>query len=109
MKINTYDPKKQKLVLAGTLVNGVFTKKVSSKHYMKIVQGYGIQEDVIRQLAEAGCKKIILKTVTGNLESDFSDWLSPSIKVLDYGHGKQRFFPDRLMHKKSVDRITSSW
>jgi hypothetical protein len=91
MKITTYDVKKGKTVLAGELENKVFTKKVTSKHFMRKFQAYGIQEDVIQQLWEKGCDKIVIQTSTVVWESPMHVWLQPNIKVMDFGHGKQRF------------------
>ena len=62
---------------------------------MRKFQAYAIQEDIIEQLKKLDCQKVVFKTITGILESNFSDWLLPNIKVLDYGHGKQRFLPIR--------------
>lgn len=99
MKITTYDPKKRKVVLAGDLEADVFTKKVSSKHFMKLFQAYGIQEDVIHKLKEQNCKTIRLVTPTQTYEASLNIWLLPHIKVMDYGHGKQRFLGVKDMRK----------
>jgi len=58
-----------------------------------MVKGYGIQEKVIQKLKELGCEEIQIHKQFLSYKSKFSDWLKPEIKVLDYGHGKQRFFP----------------
>jgi len=100
----TFDPKKNKVVKAGELHNDIFLKKVGVKHFMNIIQGYGIQEDVIQQLVEKGCSKIILETPTGLLESNLSIWLEPNIKVLNYGHGPQRFMPVKYMQRRSNEK-----
>ena len=102
MKILTYDIKKSKLVKAGDYdyTTRTFRKVVSSRHLMKMFEAYAIQENVIEQLKERSCEKIILKTPTRTLESSFLDWLSQDIKVMDFGHGKQRFFPINRMYEK---------
>jgi len=95
MKILAYDKKKEKLVKVGDYDYGtrIFHKVAKANHLMEMFESYGIQENVIEQLKERGCEKIILKTPTRILESSFSDWLTPDIKVMDFGHGKQRFLP----------------
>jgi len=64
-------------------------------------QAYEIQEDVIQKLKEANCTMVRFKTPTDILESDFTDWLQPNIKVIDYGHGKQRFLGVKDMRRKN--------
>jgi len=100
-KIRTYDPKKSKLIMAGEFddKDKSFYKKCKPQHFMKIVGGYGIQEDVIQQLKEMDCEKIYLTTNTGKYVNPFKDWLARDIKVLNYGHGKQRFFPLSRMER----------
>ena len=97
MKILTYDSVKGRMVVAGELEGAIFTKKVKADHYIRILNAYGIQEVVIQQLKEKGCSSIVLKLPSMRLMSSLSDWLAPNIKILDYGHGKQRFLPVRMM------------
>jgi len=102
VKILTYDPKKQKQVLAGSInKNNIFIKKVTKKHYHRILQGYGIQEEVLTQLFEKDVKIVRIITPTNVYETKLKDWLNGSkfIFIRDYGHGKQRFFPINLMNK----------
>lgn len=97
MTITTYDVRKSKIVKAGALIDGVFIKECNSKHFMKIHQGYGIQEDVIQKLIENKCEKVMIKTTTEVLISNLIDWLQFGV-VSDYGNGKQRFLPVRKMN-----------
>ena len=85
----TYDPKKKKKVVAGTLIDGAFWKRVKAEHFMKVEQGYGIQEDVIQRLKEMKCSTVLIATPTFTYEMSFSDWERAPIK--DYGNGLQRF------------------
>ena len=89
MIIKTVDPKKSKLIVAGTFKDGIFYKKVSPKHYMVKERGYGIQEDVIQQLKELGCTMINTKTKTHEYLFNFTELLHKGLR--NYGHGDQRF------------------
>lgn len=93
MKILTYDPKKKKQILAGHYRDGIFVKRVTSKHFMQKFQAYGIQEVVYQRLREEGCKLIVFLAGASTLVSKIADW--EKMKVLDFGHGKQRFLPIR--------------
>jgi hypothetical protein len=94
MKLFTFDPKKQKQVLAGEVLKDFFGfdyfyKKVKKNHFMVKEKSYGISEDVLQQLIHLGVTKIIIETKTKKIESTLEQWLNCPIK--DYGHGKQRF------------------
>lgn len=97
MKINTFDPIKNKHVCAGEFdpTTLTFTKKVSPRHYMIIEHGYGISENVLRTLQELGCCKIKIITKMKEYNSILSDWMCRPI--MDYGHGKQRFLSVEIM------------
>ena len=100
-KMLTYDPKKKKYVSAGEFDGKRFYSVKKAKHFHRITQSYAMQEDVIAKLVEGDCQEVFLKTPTGVLVSKFKDWLSPDIKVLDYGHGKQRFMPIKRLAKRT--------
>lgn len=101
VKLNTYDPQKKKIVLVGRVYGDMsFHKEVEAKHFMRICQGYGIQEVVVEKLVEIGIKTIILHTSDGGmLCSKLKDWLEPDIRVMDFGAGKQRFLPVKRMRR----------
>jgi len=103
LKLFTYDPQKKKTVLVGELhEDKSFHKEVKSSHFMRVCQGYGIQENVIEKLVEVGVEKVILHTSDGGkLSSKLSDWLEPDIRVMDFGAGKQRFLPVNRMRRSS--------
>lgn len=91
MIINTYDPKKRQNVFVGYFENQVFYKKVSTIHFMKIENGYGIQEDVLQKLHSLNCQRIIIDNNASIFETSLIDWLKRPIK--NYGNGPQRFLP----------------
>jgi len=103
-KIYTFDPQKKRIVFAGIFYNRNFFKKVDQRHFMRMVQGYGIQEDVIERLLKRGCEKVILKTPLCLLVSNFSDWLEEDIDSIDYGSGKQVFLPVKRMKRIKLGR-----
>ena len=101
MIIKTWDKKKQKHVVAGKVEGGAYHRKViDSKHLMRKFDAYAIQEDVIEQLQDLNIGDIIITSQDNVYFSTSSDWLQPNIRVMDFGHGKQRFLPRRYMIKK---------
>lgn len=102
VEIPTYDPKKKKNVLAGFYdrQEKTFYRYVKPEHYMKIVGGYGIQEDVVQKLIKLGCSAIKIKAQDGIYFSEIEKWLTPDIRAMDFGHGKQRFLPLVRMTKE---------
>lgn len=103
MKILDYDPKKRKMVLCGELSDGTFLRTVGSKHFMRVIGGYGIQEGAFQEILEKGCKKIVIyEAHTKNYwESDISNWLE-HCHIADYGNGKQRFLSLKYMHTHKI-------
>lgn len=93
MKIATLDPKKNSSVICGNYDEDTktFTKKVTHKHYMRIVGGYGIQEDVFEKLLVLGCQKIVIETPNQVYSSYIDTWTKPGIRVMNFGSGNQRF------------------
>jgi hypothetical protein len=92
MKLYTYDPQKNKRVFVGNYneYNKCFIKRVNSKHFMRIENGYGIQEDIIQLLKNKNCQEVkIIPTDAQIIISKFEDWLKKPIK--NYGSGFQRF------------------
>lgn len=106
MEVLSFDPKKGKKILCGELVGDTFFRWVDPKHFMRVVQGYGIQNDAFQTVLARGAKKIVLKeTATEQRwESKTDDWLKFG-NIADYGHGKQRFLSLRYMrtHKLPED------
>lgn len=99
MKLLTFDPRKRKQVLVGEIIGDTLFRNVTTKHFMRVLDGYGIQEDAMRQLVSRGVHKIVIKeTDTGKQwESLESDWALHG-KSADYGNGKQRFLSLKYMH-----------
>lgn len=99
-KLTCYDPHKKKVVLVGNLVGDTLFRNVESKHFMRLLQGYGIQEVAFQEFIEKGGKYIIEKVLPTNdmWKSKKEDWLAHG-KVMDYGWGKQRFLSLKYMSK----------
>ncbi len=101
MKVNAYDPKKDKKVFAGVYLTdkSIFIKTVSQKNFMIVEDGYGIQWEVMKQLKEWGCKEIHIKLNKEVYEVNFETWYENG-NIKNYGHGKQSFFKLKGMWKK---------
>lgn len=101
MKFLTFDPKKRSKVLVGDIVGDTLTKKVNpAKHFMRVVDGYGIQYQAIQELKEMGIKTIVIEESTGkSWKSPLSNWEEHS-KTADYGNGKQVFLSLKYMSLK---------
>lgn len=97
-KAYCFDPKYRKYMRMGTVIGDVFFKTVEAKHFMKIVNGYGLQYDAFAQFVMRGVKKIeVLERHTGNTWlSDVVTWTVHG-KVADYGRGKQIFLSLKYM------------
>ena len=91
--IKVYDKAKCEEIKAGELSDGVFLRRVMPWHYMYKVKGYGIQETVIQLLIEKKAELVVIQASAHTYWSCLSDWLAPDIKMLDFGHGPQRFLP----------------
>lgn len=104
MKLLAFDPKKNKRVLCGEIVGDTLIRIVKPEHFMRMVQGYGIQEVAFQAVMEKGLQNIMLVESKTGLEwkASVKTWLSQS-KVLDYGHGKQRFLSLKFMNSKQVE------
>ena len=101
MKITTYDPKKKKVVLCGELDGDTFTRRVEAKHFMRVMQGYGIQEQAFQILLEEDCKRIIIKTATDEYIAPIKTWIEHG-KIADYSAGKQRFVSLKFMKIRKI-------
>ncbi len=104
MQIKTLDPRKNAVVVCGELVDGVYFRDVKTKHYMRVIGGYGIQEDAFQQLLANDAKRVILKEVETGKKwySPIENWIEHG-KVADYGHGKQRFLSTKFMGVFGLD------
>lgn len=103
-KVTTYDPKKEKLILAGHVEGDTFIKQVNPRHFFHKLQAYGIQEEVIQILIEKKIKKIKIISHTLTYESNIKDWVNGHVLIRDYGNGLQRFLPVHYM--KKIQRST---
>ena len=106
MKTNVYsfDPKKNKRIVAGMYDSdaNVYSKGVNKGiHFMKIVDGYGIQEDIYESVVKRQSKVQIFEISAAGrkvLTSSYLDWNTQG-KTADYGHGKQRFLSVKYMQE----------
>ena len=114
MKLLTFDPHKNKKVLCGELIGDTLFRNVEPKHFMRVLQGYGIQEVAFQEAVKRGVEKIVLKEThtEQQWEASINAWLNSS-KIADYGHGKQRFLSLKFMkthntpepdHEKEIKR-----
>ncbi len=99
-KFLTFDPAKNKNALVGDIINGVLIKQVNPRiHFMRIVDGYGIQYSAFIQLPIKGVKKIkIIEEGGSKWEASFKVWQKNG-RIGDYGNGKQVFLSLKFMHK----------
>lgn len=99
----TFDPHKKKMVLCGKVYGDRLIRQVNSKHFMRVVNGYGIQEIAFEKVVEIGIKHITLVVDSTDVtwDSTIGDWKEHG-KVADYGHGKQRFLSMRYMSAKKI-------
>ena len=100
-KLYTFDTRKQKKVLIGSIKGNTLTKNVDpAKHFMRRVDGYGIQYQALGELKRNEVKNIIIKESTGKeWHSTLKDW-DEHASVADFGSGKQYFLSLRYMHLK---------
>lgn len=79
----------------------ILGRKVGPEHFMRVVQGYGIQEVSFQEMIKSGIKHIALKEIhTGDiLLSTIKQWLDNG-RVADYGNGKQRFLSVKFMQRR---------
>lgn len=104
-----YDPRKNRYIKCGTVVGDTLFRDVKPEHFMRIVQGYGIQEIAFQEALQKGIKIIVLKETHTDQrwEATTKEWAEYS-KLMDFGHGKQRFLSLKFMrtHKvKTLDEI----
>lgn len=100
IKLITFDPRKNKRVLVGTLQGNTLIRKVEAKHYMRVVDGYGIQEPAFQEILKKKVKYIIeeVQETKDKWKSNVKDWVEHG-HVADYGHGKQRFLSLKYMKR----------
>jgi hypothetical protein len=98
-KVLAFDKKKNKQILVGNIIDGVFYKDVEPKHYFRIVDGYGIQYVSLLKLIELKIKKIVIRDISKNQwETKPQEWIDNG-KAMDFGSGKQQFLSMKYMHK----------
>ncbi len=108
MKFYTFDPKKQKQVKVGEIIGDTLFKHVNNaKHFMRRVDGYGIQYSAFAEMQSKEIKYVIIKEDdTGkNWKSTVADWIAHG-STADFGWGKQQFLSLKYM-KSHVVKIDS--
>jgi hypothetical protein len=101
-KVYCWDPRLQRYVLMGSKIGEMFFKKVKACHFMRVVNGYGLQYDAFQEFAANGITHINVKEETGNLwQTVLKDWTLNG-KIADYGNGKQIFLS--LKHMRLLNR-----
>ena len=105
MKLTAFDPGKNKYVLCGEVVGDTLFRWVKPEHFMRVLQGYGIQEVAFQKIMMEGLKKIVLKEekTEQRWEADVETWKLNS-KIADYGHGKQRFLSLKFMRTHELPK-----
>ncbi len=90
--VTTIDPKFNGRVRCGFIIGETFVKEVKSNNYMRVVDGYGIQENVIQGLGSHGVKTVRInnKETNRTYTAPLKTWLEVG-KAADYGNGLQRF------------------
>ena len=78
----------------------VFRKNVvRAKHYMRILEGYGIQKEIFERYLRGRKGRIEIKeTDTGRFLVASIDTWSAHSRTGNYGGGKQIFLSERFMH-----------
>ena len=101
IRLKAYDPKKDKEVFAGLYISdtSTFVKNVTKRHFMILEAGYGIQIEVMDNLARWGCKRIEIRSKKSVYTVLFETWYKQG-KRKNYGHGEQIFFPVKFMTKE---------
>ena len=91
-----YDKKKRRHVKAGLLKDRAFYKSVDpTRHYMRMYNGYGIQEEALVAL-DGFCDLIVINDGKEIRCCSYADWINNQTYA-DHGHGKQWFFNWNLM------------
>jgi hypothetical protein len=79
-----------------------YTKRVHAGHFAVAFQGWGIQAEIVRWLAQQGCERVALEYVRRDVSlsyhlASFRDYMANGIEaVLNPDDGKQVFLPARF-------------
>lgn len=100
--IRTFDPRKNRYVVAGNIQGDTFVRKVTKKHFVWKYKGYGLQKDVFEQINNV--KYINIVAPKGVYKATLETWLTKGI-MDDLGNGRQRFLPVEEMEKLEPDKV----
>lgn len=91
-RVYCYDPRKSKMVHAGDVIGLTYVKVVNQKMFMRVVNGWGIQQEVFEALAELDVENINIKDLDNQcIWTTTYDTYKEHSKAADYGNGKQVF------------------
>ena len=84
------DPGKGKMVVAGHIDGKTFIKNITKKsHFLRVIQGYAIQEDAIRICDKRGIEFINFNIFGENNVITMRYFMSKARIPKDRGHGRQ--------------------
>lgn len=104
MRIYTTDPKKGFQVFCGDYneETKTFVRHVKPEHFVRVGQGWALQESALFQLKSMGCEKVVIVDMQPDgrhyFESELWHWFGERSFVKDLGHGLQRVLPKKLMN-----------
>jgi len=109
-QVRVWDEGKKAMMFVGLILGTEFHRNVKKTHFMRVVQGYGLQSTAVDELRRRKVEKIVLHHEDGyTLTSTLVDWLQPDVSTLDLGHGMQRFLPQNRMlrsgNKKQAEEL----
>lgn len=98
MRIYSYDPKKQRNVIAGEIIEDVFMKWViRQKHFLKVAKGYAISDDVYQKIKEARVKKLVFIENKEKVLSIPFEEFDAHKHPWSHGHGKQYVISEKYL------------
>lgn len=105
-KVYCFDPKYRRYMRMGTKIGDTFFKTVESKHFMRVVGGYGLQYDAFSDFEAKGITSIhVYERHTGNVwMAKIPDWKEHG-HIADYGRGKQIFLSLKYMTRKNKEKL----
>ena len=110
MPLYAHDPAKQKKIKVGEVIGtAVIIEKKQQKHFMRVVDGYGIQKGsnhASRRKQGSKSQNPQKQTWDSTGNQTLSDWRLFG-RLADYGNGKQWFLSMKYMkqYKPSMETI----
>lgn len=105
MRFNVATPQGPKTI--GEVRRDRLVKRVSrAKHFHRRTQAWGLQAEAIPRLRELGVTTVELRLDTGEILLASLDDYERRGFVLDLGHGKQMFLPEKYWTVKEPATLT---